>query len=612
MTQLNDTVARVTDKIRERSHVGRQAYLNRLEEAAGRGHSRGMLSCTNLAHGLAVCSQLERERMLQQATVNIGIISAYNDMLSAHHPYKDFPDLIKQAAEEAGAIAQFAGGVPAMCDGVTQGEVGMELSLFSRDVIALATAVGLSHNLFDAVLCLGICDKIVPGLLIGCLSFPHLPVIMVPGGPMPTGESNTAKAKVRQQYAEGLIGREELLASEMRVYHAPGTCTFYGTANTNQVCMEAMGLHIPNAAFFQPYTPVREALTRAATRRATEIGMTRPEYTPIGKVVDERAIVNAIVAVLASGGSTNHTLHLVAIARAAGITITWDDFAELSEVVPLLARVYPNGPADINRFHEVGGTSFLISQLLDAGLLHGDILTVVGEGGLQRWRQVPYVSEHGKLEWRQGPEQSADEEVLRPVSRPFKPDGGIKLVTGNLGRAIMKTSAVKDEHLVVQAPAKVFDSQEDLIEAFKRGELYQDFIAVLRFQGPRANGMPELHKLTPALGVLQDRGHRVALVTDGRMSGATGKVPVALHVTPEAVGGGPIAKIREGDVILVDGKNGTLQAQVDEAEWQSREPARSDISHYHEGYGRELFSGFRKLATGAEQGGMTFSLDSLS
>lgn len=608
MAQLNETVARVTDRIRERSHNERQAYLNRLERDAGQGHHRGKLSCTNIAHGLASCPQADRERLLEKDTVNIGIISSYNDMLSAHHPYKDTPDLIKKTAEKLGAVAQFVAGVPAMCDGVTQGEVGMELSLFSRDVIALATAVGLSHNLFDSALCLGICDKIVPGLVIGALSFPHLPVIMVPGGPMTTGESNTEKAKTRQLYAEGLIGREELLASEMRVYHGPGTCTFYGTANTNQMCMEAMGLHIPNAAFFNPYTPIREALTAEATKRATEIGLTKPEYTPIGRVVDERAMVNAIVAVLTSGGSTNHTLHLVAMARAAGITLTWDDFAELSEVVPMLVKVYPNGQADVNSFHEVGGTSFLISQLLDAGLMHGDTLTVAGEGGLERWRKVPSLNAHGELVWRSGLIQSANLDVLRPTSNPFSPNGGTRLLQGNLGRAIMKVSAVKEEHRVVKAPALVFDTQEDIMEAFKRDELFRDFVAVVRFQGPRANGMPELHKLTPILGVLQDRGYHVALVTDGRMSGASGKVPVALHVTPESLGGGPIAKIHDGDEILVDGKQGRLHANVPDEEWEAREAANVDLSHYHEGFGRELFSGMRSLASGAEQGAMTFNM----
>ena len=608
MATLNETLARVTDRIRERSHVERQAYLNRLEQAAQHGPKRGNLACTNIAHGLAACPKAAKERLLHSETVNIGIISAYNDMLSAHHSYKHTPDLIEKTAAELGAVAQFAAGVPAMCDGITQGEVGMELSLFSRDVIALATAVGLSHNIFDAALCLGICDKIVPGLVIGALSFPHLPVILVPGGPMPTGESNTEKAKTRQLYAEGKVGREALLASEMRVYHSPGTCTFYGTANTNQMCMEAMGLHVPNSAFVQPYTPLRDALTREAARRATEIAQNKPGYAPIGKVVDERSMVNAMVAVLASGGSTNHTLHLVAMARAAGILLNWDDFADLSEVVPLLARVYPNGAADINHFHEAGGTAFLISQLLDAGLLHGDILTVAGEGGLERWRQVPTLNSHGELEWQSAPTRSRDPNVLRPVTEPFNPTGGLKVLTGNLGRAIMKLSAVKEEHQVVEAPALVFHSQEEVLEAFKREELSRDFIAVVRFQGPRANGMPELHKLTPVLGVLQDRGHKVALVTDGRMSGATGKVPVALHVAPEAVGGGPIAKVRTGDLLRVDGKNGQLQALVPDAEWAKREATEADLSDYHAGFGRELFSGLRSLASGAEQGAMTFQI----
>ena len=468
---------------------------------------------------------------------NVAIVSSYNDMLSAHQPFERFPEIIKRAAREAGATAQFAGGVPAMCDGVTQGEPGMELSLFSRDVIALATAVALSHNMFDAVLCLGVCDKIVPGLLIGALQFSHLPVIFVPGGPMPSGLSNDEKARVRQRFAKGEVGRDALLDSEARSYHSPGTCTFYGTANSNQMLMEVMGLHLPGAAFVNPNTPLRDALTVAAATRAVAISALGAEYTPIGRVVDERAVVNGIVGLLATGGSTNHTIHLVAIARAAGIFINWDDFRDLSDVVPLVARVYPNGKADVNQFHAAGGMGYVIGELLDAKLLHGDVTTVAGEGGLHRYREEPALHD-GTLAWHAAPSESRDASVLAPASAPFSADGGLKLLVGNLGRAIIKTSAVKAEHRVVRAPAIVFDNQEAVMAAFDRGELQRDFVAVVRYQGPRANGMPELHKLTPLLGVLQDQGFHVALVTDGRMSGASGKVPAAIHVTPECLAGG--------------------------------------------------------------------------
>ena len=595
----------VTDRIRGRSAATRAAYLSRLEQARGKGPIRQALGCTNLAHGFAAAPAGDKIMLRENRRPNLAIVTSYNDMLSAHQPYERFPELIKRAARAAGATAQVAGGVPAMCDGVTQGEPGMELSLFSRDVIALATAVSLSHNMFDAALCLGICDKIVPGLLIGALQFGHLPTIFVPGGPMPSGLPNDEKARVRQRYAKGEVGRDALLESEEKSYHSPGTCTFYGTANSNQMLMEVIGLHLPGAAFVNPNTPLRDALTAAAARRAVEIGAQSGEYTPIGHVVDERAIVNAIVGLLATGGSTNHTIHLVAIARAAGIMINWDDFRDLSEVVPLLARVYPNGKADVNQFHAAGGMGYVIGELLDAGLLHGDTVTVAGTGGLARYRQEPHLDD-GRLVWRDAPRVSGDAGVLAPASAPFSADGGLKLLVGNLGRAVIKTSAVKAEHRVVRAPAIVFDNQEAVMAAFDRGELQRDFVAVVRYQGPRANGMPELHKLTPLLGVLQDQGFHVALVTDGRMSGASGKVPAAIHVTPECLAGGALARVRSGDMILLDGEKGVLEAQVVDAEWQVRQLGVADLSDYHHGMGRELFAAFRANALGAEEGAVTF------
>ena len=528
-------------------------------------------------------------------------MSSYNDMLSAHQPFEHFPALIKQAVHEVGGVAQFAGGVPAMCDGVTQGQPGMELSLFSRDVIALATAVALSHDMFDGALYLGICDKIVPGLAIAALSFGHLPGIFVPGGPMPSGLGNVEKSQVRQLYAAGKVDRKELLEAESASYHAPGTCTFYGTANTNQMLMEIMGLHLPGASFVNPNTPLRDALTAYAARRVVEITAMGNEYTPIGEIVDERAIVNGVVGLHATGGSTNHTLHLVAMARAAGIKLTWDDFAALSEVVPLLCRIYPNGNADVNHFHAAGGMSFLIGELLDAGLLHEDVRTIAGEGGLRRYRDEPYLVD-GELAWRHGAVRSLDESVIAPVARPFSEHGGLKLLNGNLGKAVIKTSAVKPDRHVVEGPALVFNDQNELQEAFQRGDLNRDFVAVIRFQGPKSNGMPELHKLTPALGVLQDKGFNVALVTDGRMSGASGKVPAAIHLTPEAADGGGIAKIRAGDIIRVDAVAGRLDVRVGDEEWAAREPAAADLSHYHHGLGRELFAPFRAAVGPADEG----------
>ena len=601
---LHPTVAAVTDRIRQRSASSRSAYLARIEQARTTGPARQGRSCTNLAHTFAASPSDDKTVLRGARWPNIGIVSAYNDLVSAHQPLERFPALIKQAAREAGAVAQFAGGVPAMCDGVTQGQTGMELSLFSRDVIAMATAVALSHNVFDAVLCLGVCDKIVPGLLIGALHFGHLPTIFVPGGPMSSGVPNAEKAKIRQLYAQGKVGREELLEAESKAYHDPGTCTFYGTANSNQMLMEVMGLHLPGAAFVPPNTSLRDALTQEAARRAARITALGDSYLPIGHVIDERALVNGIVGLLATGGSTNHTLHLIAVAHAAGIRIDWDDFNDLSAVVPLLARVYPNGAADVNQFHAAGGIGFLISELLDAGLLHGDVLTVVGEG-LAHYREEPYL-DHDKLAWRPVPRSSGDENVLRPRTQPFSPDGGLKVLNGNLGRAVIKISAVKPEHRVIEAPALVFDNQEALMEAFDRGELNRDLVAVVRYQGPRVNGMPELHKLTPPLGVLQDQGFKVALVTDGRMSGASGKVPAAIHVTPECLLGGPLAKVRNGDVIRLDGERGVLEAKVPETEWALRQPEPVDLSDYQHGLGRELFAAFRANATEAERGALSF------
>ncbi|HEY1315072.1 MAG TPA: phosphogluconate dehydratase [Steroidobacteraceae bacterium] len=596
-------VREVTERIRERSRSSRAEYLARMEAARQQGSSRAGLSCTNLAHGFAASDATDKQALKLLRWPNVAIVSAYNDMLSAHQPLERYPALIKRAARDAGAVAQFAGGVPAMCDGVTQGQPGMELSLFSRDVIAMATAVALSHNMFDSALCLGICDKIVPGMLMGALAFGHLPVIFVPGGPMPSGVPNKEKARVRQLYAEGKAGRDELLESEAGSYHSAGTCTFYGTANSNQMLMEVMGLHLPGSAFVPPNTPLRDALTAAAAQRAARITALGSEYLPLANGVDEAAIVNAIVGLLATGGSTNHTLHLVAIAHCAGISITWDDFSDLSAAVPLLTRIYPNGSADVNRFHVAGGMGFLIRELLQGGFLHADTLTVMGPG-LAAYAMEPWL-DGGKLAWRAAPATSGDLDVLRPLSDPFSTHGGLRLLTGNLGRAVIKTSAVKHEHHVVEAPALVFDDQQEVIDAFKSGKLERDFVAVVRFQGPRANGMPELHKLTPSLASLQSRGFKVALVTDGRMSGASGSVPAAIHVTPECVNGGPLGKVRDGDVLLVDCHSGELQAKVAEDVWQRRESPTLDHARNESGCGRELFASLRRAAGGAEAGALS-------
>jgi phosphogluconate dehydratase len=596
-------IREVTERIRERSRGSRADYLARMDSAHRRGSARAGLSCTNLAHGFAAADAGDKEALKLMRWPNVAIVSAYNDMLSAHQPLERYPAVIKRAAREAGAIAQFAGGVPAMCDGVTQGQPGMELSLFSRDVIAMATGIALAHNMFDSALCLGICDKIVPGMLMGALAFGHLPVIFVPGGPMPSGVPNKEKARIRQLYAEGKAGREELLESEAGSYHTAGTCTFYGTANSNQMLMEVMGLHMPGSAFVPPNTPLRDALTAAAAQRAARITALADEYLPLASVIDEAAIVNGIVGLLATGGSTNHTLHMVAIARCAGIIITWDDFSELSTVVPLLTRIYPNGSADVNRFHVVGGMAFLIRELLDGGFLHGDTMTAVGRG-LAAYAMEPWL-DGGRLAWRAAPASSGDLDVLRPVADPFSSHGGLRLLTGNLGRAVIKTSAMTHEHHVVEAPAVVFNDQEEVIAAFKAGKLARDFVAVVRFQGPRANGMPELHQLTPSLGSLQSKGFKVALVTDGRMSGASGSVPAAIHVTPECLNGGALGKVRDGDVIRVDCHAGVLEAKVAEGIWRERELPGLDHARNEHGCGRELFASLRRSAGDAESGAVS-------
>jgi len=595
----------ITARIRERSRATREDYLTRLDEAASSGPHRSTLACGNLAHGFAACAPGDKAALAGSAVPNLGIITAYNDMLSAHQPYETFPELIREAAREVGAVAQVASGVPAMCDGVTQGQPGMELSLFSRDVIALSAAVGLSHNMFDAAVYLGICDKIVPGLLIAALNFGHLPAVFIPAGPMTTGLPNDEKAKVRQLYAEGKVGRDALLEAESKSYHGPGTCTFYGTANSNQMMMEIMGLHMPGASFVNPNTPLRTALTREAAKRALAITAQGNEFTPVGRMIDERSIVNAVVGLNATGGSTNHTIHLIAIAAAAGIKLTWSDIAEISDIVPLLARVYPNGLADVNHFHAAGGLGFLIRELLDAGLLHEDVSTVWGPG-LRNYAVEAKLAEDGNVKRVPAPEQSGDEKVLAPFEKAFQPTGGLRMLTGNLGHAIIKTSAVKPQHRVIEAPAMVFHTQEALQQAFKDGLLNRDVVAVVRYQGPKANGMPELHKLTPALGVLQDRGYHVALVTDGRMSGASGKVPAAIHVTPEALDGGVIAKVRDGDMIRVDAEAGTLELLVDAQELASRTVEPVDLSHRQHGMGRELFAAFRRIAGRADEGASIF------
>ena len=601
---MKTRIADITARIRERSAPARQAYLARIDRLVGRPPGAERMGCANVAHAFAALPGDDRLRIVAERAPNLAVVTAYNDMLSAHQPYEGYPAVLREEAHRLGATLQVAGGVPAMCDGVTQGLPGMEMSLFSRDTIAMGTAIALTHDVFDGALLLGICDKIVPGLLIGALHFGHLPCVFVPAGPMSTGLSNSDKAKVREQHAQGQVGRERLMEAEQAAYHGPGTCTFYGTANSNQMLLEAMGLHVPGAAFVHPHAPLREALTREAV--GTLLGITqRQRFTPIGRLVDERVIVNAMVTLLATGGSTNHLIHWVAVARSAGISIDWTDFAELSAEVPLLARVYPNGQADVNQFQAAGGTGFVLRQLLDSGCLHGDVATVV-PGGMAAYGTAPELAD-GALRWT--PSVGGDAGIVRPAADPFSATGGLKLLIGKLGRSVIKVSAVPEDRHVIEAPAIVFESQEALQRAFKAGELQRDFIAVVRFQGPRANGMPELHKLTPPLAVLQNQGFKVALVTDGRMSGASGKVPAAIHVSPEALAGGPLARVRTGDVIRLDAVNGQLEVLVDDAEWAARplatlDPAQAEDNAH--GLGRELFGGMRRNVTSAEEGAVTW------
>ena len=594
---LHPTIARVTDRIRARSEATRTPYLDRMGQAVANGPVRAHLSCGNQAHAYAAMGSA-KDALAATKVPNLGIVTAYNDMLSAHQPFERYPDLIRAAAVKAGVTVQVAGGVPAMCDGVTQGQPGMELSLFSRDVIALAAGVAMSHNCFDAALYLGVCDKIVPGLIMAAATFGHVPAVFVPAGPMTSGIANDAKSKVRNAFAEGRASREELMAAEMASYHGPGTCTFYGTANTNQMLMEVMGLHLPGASFVNPGTPLRDALTTAAVERAAAITALGNDFRPAGEILDERAYVNGIVGLMATGGSTNLVLHLPAMARASGVILDLQDFADLSEAVPLMAKVYPNGLADVNHFHAAGGLQFLIGQLLDAGLLHPDAKTIAGDG-LAAYRQEP-VLDAGRLAWRDGPTQSLNDRIVRPASDPFAPQGGLKQLTGNLGRGVIKVSAVAPERHVIEAPARVFHSQDAVKAAFKAGEFTSDTIVVVRFQGPQANGMPELHSLTPTLSVLQDRGLKVALVTDGRMSGASGKVPAAIHVAPEAAAGGPLAKLRDGDIVRLDAVAGTLTVLAQD--FAARTPVTVDLSANEFGIGRELFAAFRRHVGSADSG----------
>ena len=607
MPTLHPKLIAITERIIEHSRPTREAYLKRIHAHKQQGRvERDQLGCSNLAHGYASMPKSIKIEMLKHEVPNLGMITAYNDMVSAHQPFAQFPNWIKEEAQKHGATAQVAGGTPAMCDGITQGYEGMELSLFSRDVIAMSTAVGLSHQMFDGALFFGVCDKIVPGLVIGALSCGHIPGIFTPAGPMASGISNDEKSKTRQLFAEGKVGRDELLKSEMGSYHSPGTCTFYGTANSNQMMMEFMGLHLPAAAFFNPYTPMREALTRYAAAHLVE-GIRNQTIKPIGEMLTEKSFINALIGLMATGGSTNHTMHLVAMARAAGVILTWDDFDEISSIIPLLIRVYPNGKADVNHFAAAGGLPFVIRELRNAGLLHDDVDTVVGHG-MEAYTKEPFLID-GQLQWREAEKESRNEDILRKYDNPFSPDGGLRLMKGNIGRGVIKISAVKPEHRVIEAPAIVFNDQKEVLDAFKRGELERDFVCVVRFQGPRAMGMPELHKLTPPLGILQDRGFKVALVTDGRMSGASGKVPASIHMSPEALLGGNIGKIRTGDLIRFNAETGELNVLVNEAAWNAREIPQPDLSQHTHGIGRELFAGFRSLSSSAETGAMSFGGD---
>jgi phosphogluconate dehydratase len=597
---MNPIVAKVTNDIVKRSAVLREKYLKDMKKAQEQGPHRGTLSCGNLAHGFAACQPQDKQKLTLMEEANIGIVSSYNDMLSAHQPYEHYPNKIRSAIQEMGSIAQFAGGVPAMCDGVTQGQDGMELSLFSRDNIAQGAAIALSHNMFDAAIYLGICDKIVPGLLIAALRFGHLPALFIPAGPMRSGISNAAKSAVRQRFAQGQASRDELLEAESASYHSAGTCTFYGTANSNQLLVEMMGLQLPGSSFVNPDDPLRDALTKYASQLSTKITALGRDYRPLYEIIDERSIVNSIVGLLATGGSTNHTMHIVAYARAAGIIVNWDDFSALSKVVPSMTRIYPNGQADINHFHAAGGMAFLVKQLLKGELLHEDVNTIVGKG-LTHYTKEPFL-DGDTLVWRDGPAESLDLDVVRPIENPFSKEGGLSLLKGNLGRSVIKVSAVAEENRIVEAPAVIFHSQNDLADAIASGELKRDCVAVVRFQGPKALGMPELHKLTPYLINLQDQGYKVALVTDGRMSGASGKVPAAIHLTPEALSGGLIAKLKDGDLIRLDAIEGTLSVLISDEELANREAVQQDLTDSHQGMGRELFSAQRILVSGAEQG----------
>ncbi len=600
---MNSVIEAVTQRIIERSRKGRENYLAAMKETFEKNPPKKRLSCGNLAHAYAGCGEEDKNTIRLMASANLSITNSYNDMLSAHKPYETYPTIIREEAHSLGCTAQVASGVPAMCDGVTQGQAGMELSLFSRDVIALATAVGLTHNMFDGNMFLGICDKIVPGMVIGALSFGHIPAVFVPGGPMPSGIPNKQKAMVRQQYAAGEVGQDKLLEAESASYHSPGTCTFYGTANSNQLLVEFMGVQLPGSSFVNPESNLREALTRAAVKHLVRNTESGGRYRPLYEVITEKSLVNSIVGLLATGGSTNHTMHIVAMAKAAGITITWDDMDEISRVTPLLARVYPNGEADVNHFQAAGGTAFLVHELRRGGLLHEDVVHLLGEG-LEHYQKAPTLNDKGEVVWEETVSESRDLAVLRPIDNPFDKEGGLRVLRGNLGEGVIKISAVAPEYRVVEAPCIVFDSQNELIAAFKRGELEKDFVAIVRFQGPSANGMPELHKMTPPLGVLQDRGFKVALVTDGRMSGASGKVPAAIHLSPEAKNGGLLSKLRTGDMIRLDAVEGTVAALVDDAELAAREPAEEP--QFTQNLGRNLFGGLRTLVADAKHGASVF------
>ena len=602
-----ETVSAVTERIIARSRDSRQRYLARMEAQRSSQPKRKALGCANIAHGFAACGPHDKDALRNGDGPNLGIVTSYNDMLSAHQPFEYYPEIIRQAAREAGGTAQVAGGVPAMCDGVTQGETGMDLSLFSRDVIALSTAIALSHQMFDAAVYLGVCDKIVPGLIMGALNFGHLPAVFIPAGPMTSGMNNDEKGKIRQLYAEGKVDRSALLEAEAQSYHGPGTCTFYGTANSNQMLMEIMGLHLPGSTFINPGSKLRDEITKASAKQAMSLTALGNRYTPLSQVYDEKSVVNGVVGLLATGGSTNHTMHVIAMAAAAGIKLTWDDLADLSHKVPLLTRIYPNGTADVNHFHAAGGMGVLIRELLDAGLLHNDVTTIMGTG-LEGYLAEPKLDAAGGLSWSESAKQSADTKVLQGVKNAFQPTGGLNVLKGNIGTAVIKSSSIPDDRHVIEAPAKVFHSQEELHAAFKAGDLNCDHVAVIRFQGPKACGMPELHRLTPPLAVLQNRGLKVALVTDGRMSGASGKVPAAIHVTPEAADGGPIGRIQNGDIIRIDADKGTLEVLVDAAEFAARPLATADLSKNNWGTGRELFAAFRKLAGPADQGASIFEV----